>query len=212
LPAPIAKSIENAGTLIKAVAAIIALFPGVAVLAGLVDVPPSLIQLVKIISFSVSGIVLLSVFLLGDRLRRMSGERAAIGATIAVLLGAACATGYFTFANRYTVSVEDIRGEVRTYIVPMQPSPAIRRIVEPMQNDYRLALHISADRAELKRLMTAESGTSMTIMILLLVFSQVLLVAPVVGIAWKLAGAPAPGSVRARTRRSRAKDPPHRQH
>ena len=192
---------DAVATVIKGVAAIYALFPGIAVLSGLVAIPPSLVDMVRIISFSVSGVVLISVFLLGERLLRLSKERAALFSVIAVLLGAICVGGYFQFANAHTVEIQVGRNattgqdEFKTYIIPMNPSPQMRALVEP-DNDYRIALQTSGDREKLKELMVAEGWSSMAIMILLLILSEVLLVAPVVAVAWIWAGvsaAPAKG-------------------
>jgi len=184
------KSFDTVGAVIKGVAAIYALFPGIAVLSGLVAIPPSLADMVKVISFSVSGIVLISVFMLGDRMRHLSKERAAIFSLIAVLIGAACVGGYFQFANRHTVEIQVTATETKTLIIPLNPSRDILELVEPDNYDYRITLQTSPERERLKRMMMAESWSSMAIMILLLILSEVLLVAPVVAAAWILAGAP----------------------
>lgn len=184
------KQIESAGNAIKAVAGIIALFPGIVVLLGLVAIPPSLADLVKIISFSISGVVLLAVFLMGDRIQRLSKGRTVFYTVTAVVLGAACATFYFQFANRHTVIVETGPASAETYIIPLDPSERIREVVAPLDYDYKVALQAATQRAELRRWMVDESGSSMAVMIVLLVLSQILLVAPVVAAAWRLAAAP----------------------
>lgn len=198
-PAPQAAKtgFDAVATVIKGIAAIYALFPGIAVLLGIVAIPPSLVDMVRVISFSVSGVVLISVFLLGERLLRLSRERAALYSIVAVLIGAVCVGAYFQFANAHTVEIQvgrdpaTGRDELKTYIIPLNPSPEMRELVEP-DNDYRIALQTSGERERLKQLMIAEGWSSMAIMILLLVISEVLLVAPVVAVAWIWAGASAP--------------------
>jgi hypothetical protein len=159
-------------------------------------------------------IVLIAVFLLSDRIERMTNARAAVLGVAAVVVGAGCATGYFVFANRYTVTITTVAGATERHIIPLNPSADIQRIVEPMDYKYRAALQISPERSELKRLMMAESGSSMVIMILLLVLSEVLLIAPIVGAGWKLAsmsgrgGAPPPPARRRRSATKPEDSPP----
>jgi hypothetical protein len=179
------------GNVIKGAAALIALFPGIAVIFDLVDIPPTVIQLVRIISFSVGIIVLLAVFLLRDRIVAMSNERAAILGVVAVLIGAASLTGYYQFASRHTVIIP-VEGTDRVdrYVIPLNPTPEIRTPVEIFGGDYDEALRMSPEAETLKIRMRDQQGSSVVIMVLLLVLSQVFLVAPVVAAAWKLVGAP----------------------
>jgi hypothetical protein len=202
---PVTGKIDKANNVIKGIAAIVALFPGIAVLLRLVEIPPSLADLVKVISFSLSGVVLIAVFLLGDRITRLSKEKVALYSIVAVLLGAGCSYGYFRFADSHTVVVELPDQTTEKYIVPLNPSASIREAVEAMDGSYEAALQLSPDREALKRSMDRESGSSMLVMILLLVLSELLLVAPVVGAAWRLAGGP---GAPARPRAARQKQPP----
>jgi hypothetical protein len=183
---------EKAGNVIKGMAALVALFPGAAIIFGLVDIPPTLIDLVKVISFSVSLIVLIAVFLLRARIVAMSNDRAAIIAVVAVLIGAASLTFYYQFANAHTVNI-GTEDDPDRHIVPLNPSAEIHAQVDLFGGDYGEALRMGPEPETLKLLMRRESATSVIVMIVLLVLSQVFLIAPVVGAAWKLVGAPAMG-------------------
>jgi flagellar basal body-associated protein FliL len=182
------KSVE---TLVKALAALLALMPGIAVLTGLIDIPPTLVQLVKALSFFVSIVVLIGILLISQRIRRMTGTAVAILALGAVVVGAAGAVGYWSFAGRHIVVVEsaDGEGEAQTerYLVPMRPSAEIQRLVAPYSGDYAEALLTSNQRARLRQLMDQDSGGTAALMIVLLVLAQTLLVAGVAAGAWKLA-------------------------
>jgi hypothetical protein len=192
--------LNTVGNLIRGVAALIAIFPAAAVVFGLVDVPPTLIQLVKIISFSVSLIVLLGVFLLRSWILALSNGRAALLGLVAVALGAISLTTYYQYANGHTIVIEENPPKDRYFIVPLNPSEAILSRVRPFGGDYEEALRMSTQRETLAALMERQRSSSLAVMILLLVVSQVLLVAPVVAAAWKLAGTPAllpePGATR----------------
>lgn len=184
------RAFQKAGNVIKGLAALVALFPGVAIIFGLVDIPPTLADMVKVISFSVSLIVLISVFLVRARIVAMSNDRAAIVAAAAVFVGAACLTAYYQFGREYTV-VLGTQAQPEPHIIPLNPSPEIRAQVDLFGGDYDEALRMGPESESLKLLMRRESTSTIIIMVLLLVLSQVLLIAPVVGAAWKLAGAPA---------------------
>ncbi len=191
-----AAGLATTGNVIKGAAALIALFPGIAVIFGLVDIPPTLVDLVKVISFSVGVIVLLAVFLLRERIVATSNVRAAVIGVIAVLIGAASLTSYYQFANRHTVVIPvEGTNQVTRYIIPLNPSRDILDLVDIFGGDYDEALRMSPEAETLKLRMRDESGSSIVIIIMLLVLSQVFLIAPVVAAAWKLVGAPAVDAV-----------------
>lgn len=181
----------SVSTVIKSLAVIVALFPGILALLELVDIPPTLIDLVKIISFSVSLIVLISVFLMRNWIYRIRNETAAVVGILAVLAGACCATGYFQFANKHTFSIKyEDEGDPETYIIPRNPSPELKAMVAPFGGSYERALRTGTNSDEIADQMGDEALGSMAIMIVLLILSQILLIAPVVAAAWKLAGVP----------------------
>src|SRR3546814_11657416 len=79
---------EEFGWLIKAVAGILALLPGVAILLGLVDIPPDLEDLINYISFSISIVTILAVMLLTPAIDKV---RPSLADVIIVVCSAACA-------------------------------------------------------------------------------------------------------------------------
>ena len=193
MPPPTVRQFEYVGAIIKGIAAIYALFPGIAILYGLVEIPPTLVDMVKIIAFSVSGIVLLSVFLLDSQIRRLRPARAVVYSVIGVLLGAVCVVTFFSFANQHAIVVENSRGEEQHFITPLTPSQEIIRIVHPRvpnaptPHEYKRAMQIEPEREHLKELVRRASLWTTVIIIVLLVLSEVLLIAPLVAAAWRLA-------------------------
>jgi len=191
---PIIDKIQSASNVVKAVVGLMALFPGIAVLIALVDIPPSLGQTIKIIAFSVCVVVVLSVFLLDDWLARVSGKLAVVGALLGVITGAVCLQIYRGFAQTHVVEI-NAPAPHNIYIAPRTPSEDILRIVDPVKPgrptviEYRQALNASNRADELKEMMEQESGSATTIMILLLILAEVMLLAPVVALVWKLASA-----------------------
>ena len=177
--------VDSVSNLLKGLVALVAVFSGVAALLGIVDIPPTLVTLVRAIAFSVLLVVLIAVFLFRRRISRIPRGKVAIWALVGVCLGATCATGYYRFANQYTAI--PIPGGEERYVVPLWPKDDIRRIVDPEGGDYEEALRSSPARMDLRELMQEQSGSTIFLMILLLVISEVLLVAPVVAAGWRLA-------------------------
>jgi hypothetical protein len=182
--------IESVGTLIKVLVALLALMPGIAVLTGLIDIPPTLVQLVKGLSFFVSIVVLIAILLVSQRIRKLPGTTVAILAGLAVLLGSGAAVGYWMFASRHIVVIQSSgqEGDEETarYVVPLRPSAEMQRLVAPYNGDYAEALETSIQRPRLRQLMEEQAGGSAALMIVWLVLAQTLLVGGIAAGAWRL--------------------------
>lgn len=176
---------ESLGTLIKTLIALVALLPGIAVLTGLVNIPPTLVQLVKFLSVFVSLAVMIAVFLMERRLAAMRLSMVAAVALVAVIVGCTSAVEYWAFANRHIVVLKE-GSEVSRFVVPLRPSADIQRLMIPYDGDYAEALETSVHKERLAQLMEKESATSVAVMVLLLVLSQTLLLFGVVAGAWRL--------------------------
>ncbi|HEY9553133.1 hypothetical protein [Allosphingosinicella sp.] len=178
---------EEFGWLIKAVAGILALLPGVAILLGLVDIPPDLEDLINYISFSISIVTILAVMLLTPAIDKVRPSLAAVIIVVCAAAGAVSATSYRSFAQSHIVSIP-VGEEVERHVIPLNPSAEIRQLMEPYSWDYVEALQTHVQRVRLKELMARDSGGSTARMILLLVLAQTLIVGAIVFGAWKLAG------------------------
>lgn len=179
--------IENVGNLIKALIAFLGLLPGIAILTGLISIPPSLADLVKMLSIFICIVALVLVLLATHWIQRTGGAVVGGLALVAVIAGASCASAYWSFANRHIVIIEPAPGQVERHVVPLQPSAEIQALMAPYHGDYVEALETSNRSARLGQLMDDESGSAVGIMIALLLISQVLLVGGVVAAAWKVA-------------------------
>jgi hypothetical protein len=184
---PLNDRLSRAGALIKAVGALLALLPGIAILLGLVAIPPSLADLIKFISIFVSVAVVLAVMLLSKPIARMGTGAAAAIVVICALVGAGLATTYFTFARNHVVAVQD-GPETRQYLIPLHPSAEIAQLMEPYEGDYVEALETSVQRQELAQALDRESGGTMALIVVLLISAQTLVITAIVVGAWKLTG------------------------
>jgi hypothetical protein len=178
--------LDNLGGLVKAVLAVLALLPGVAVLTGLVDIPPSLADLVKALSMFAGVAVLIVILLLSDAIRRARAALVIFLTVAAVIAGGGAALGYRSLAGRHVLVLE-LGDEVERHVVPLHPSAGIRRIVEPYGGDYAEALLTSVRKERLRQLMEEESGSSVVLMVALMVIAQTLMVGGVLAGGWKLA-------------------------
>lgn len=200
--------------LIKWAVAILAFFPGLAVYLSLVEVPPDFVGAAQIISVSVSILVIVCIPLFSDRLARIRKRWVAGAALALVLVGAGGLIYYTRFAksqiviDRWTGVPVAKEADLPRRIMPLNPPAGdIANTIAPYEGrhpkeSYELALEgLSREDADLLRTrMAEESMGSFSLMVFLLLLSQVLLVAPPVALAWRLITeeepAPAPGSAK----------------
>lgn len=173
--------IRNASGLLKAVGGFVAALPPLAVITGLVDIPPTLGQLVKLITVPISIVVVVLIFVLGPSIVRMSAKHAAITFGGCVLFGALATVFYYNFAGAHVVAARD-----QPVVIPLNPSVEIRTIMEPYDEDYAEALENASDNERLRVLMEREAGSAVAVMVLMMVLAQVLMVAGMVGAIWKI--------------------------
>ena len=143
-------------TLIKSVIALLALLPGVAVLTGLIDIPPTLVELVKALSVFAGIGVLIAILLLSEPIRAMNGRTVALMTVSAIVVGAGFAVAYRAVATRQVVIVA-MGDETERFVVPLAPSEEIGGLVGPYGGDYAEALMTSVRAERLCQLMEEES-------------------------------------------------------
>lgn len=178
-------NLEKAGGLIKTAAAVVAVLPSVAILAGMVHIPPTLGELVRFVCGSIGIVIVLAVILLKDAIRRMSDTVAAVLILGAALGGAVAATGYLRFADSHII--DQPNGDGAPLVLPLHPSQELRALIAPYGEDYAEAIATSIQRERIIALMDSESAISVAIMIVLLVAGQSLIISAIVIGAWKIA-------------------------
>lgn len=180
-PKSVSEQLKEASGLLKGTGLLLAALPPLAVITGLVSIPPTLGQLVKLVTVPISIVVVLIIFILGESISRLSPLRSVLIFGSLVVAGAAASVAYFAFAGSHIVSGVD--GPV---VVPLQPSTQITEIVAPYDWDWEEALEHSADNERLAELMRQESASAVVLMVLLMVLAQVLMVAGMVGALWNI--------------------------
>jgi hypothetical protein len=195
--------LDATGRLIKGLAALLSLFPAIALLFGLVDIPPSLSHMIKALSFFVSLAVLLSVVMLGPSIQKMKRGVAVALVIGTVLIGSISAISYWVVAENHVLTTKGLAeegGKVERIIIPLNPSARVQELVRPFRGDYREAVYTGIHGRELHDLLDKESTSAIILMLVLLLSANVLLVLGVVIGAWKIAasmarrkpGTPAP--------------------
>lgn len=100
---PLTDEIEATGKVLKGFVALISFFPGILYLTGIVDLPPALVKKVTIIAFSVSLVVLTSIFQ---------------DSVSAVILGGMLVVAYSEFAQRFVAHPPS----AASFVVPVTPA------------------------------------------------------------------------------------------
>lgn len=187
--------LKNAGLLVKGVLALLALCPGVALFVGLVDIPPSVGRLIYLISFFFSVLAILAIVTLSDWVQKIGNGAAVAIAALSIAAGVTCLVYYIPYSNEHVLDILDDQNRVVDKVLtPSAPSPAILRIVRhrdpgrPTHSEYQDAFAQANEPDILKDRLVAETWDVMAIMLLLLIGSEVLLIAPIVALAWRLAG------------------------
>jgi len=191
----IIERLNNAGLVVKGVLALLALCPGVALFVGLVDIPPSVGRLIYLISFFFSVLAILAIVTLSDWVQKLGNGTALAIAAASISAGVICLVFYIPYSNRHVLDVLDEEQRVVDKVLtPTSPSEEILAIVKhrrpgrPTHSEYQDALAMADEPDDLKRQLVAETWDVMAIMLLLLIGSEVLLIAPLVALAWRLAG------------------------
>jgi hypothetical protein len=186
--------IQNASGIVKGILGLLALSPGIALFVGLVEIPSSVAKIVYLLSFFVSVLAILSIILLTDWVDRLSSAAAVIVAAVSLMVGATGLIAYMQYATDHIIPITDDNGNDVKYLMPDLPSGPLLGLVRhrnpghPTISEYQRALQLSGQRGELKRMIGAETLKVMLLMLLLLIGAEVLLITPLVALAWKLAG------------------------
>jgi hypothetical protein len=175
------RNLASLGNILRAIIVLIGLLPSVVIITGLIDIPPNLQQLVKIVTIPVSIVGIITIIALGDDIARWSPRKTALIFIICLALGASSTVAYFLFAKGHVIEFKDER-----LVAPIHPSERVRAIIAPYDDQYDQALENSPRSDELRDLLAQESVVATIVMIVLMVLSQLLLVTAIVGSAWKL--------------------------
>lgn len=205
-----------------------ALLPGIGVLFGIIKIPDTAERLVGAVSFPLSIVIVLAIILLSPSIRKLSAKAATLIAIVAVLLGAATATSYYFFAERYVIPIDHVvpvKDQPDSYqvvqsriILPYEPSEAMANILRDgvpenhpwnTSSNYRNIIQTTPAGGDMLDSIEEQNNGSTLAVIVLLILSQLLLTMPIVFIAWRVVGgtdAPAPAG-RAPRRRNRRRSP-----
>jgi hypothetical protein len=182
---------------IKGVAAIAALLPGMAMLVKVVPLPPTIDQMLGVVSTAFGAAMVIAVIALRDRISRLAPRQVAVGVLGCALVGSACLLLLFNFSQSNTRSYTDvdIDGKTRDVIlvVPTQPSVELSSILEQFGGSYGEALHSPLYAQRVKELLATEASLAIAVLIALLVLAQAFLMIGLIAGAWRVADFFGPG-------------------
>lgn len=181
------EEISAVGRIIQAITALLGLMPAIAVLAGLVDIPPDLADLIRVLTFFASAAVILGIILMRGTIRRAKAGPMAGFVLGAILLGSVAATSYWLLAVDHIVTIR-YGDKVERDVVPLHPTRRITDVRDAFGGSYEQALVTYPQRDDLRRWMREESKSASVLLLFLLVAANVLLVSGLVVGAWRAAG------------------------
>lgn len=175
--------------MIKGTGGLVALFPGIAYLTGIVQLPAAMVNTASLCAFSLSIVVIIAVFQSSAAIDRLRSGRANLIAILAVVLGVIAAISYSEFAESHTVNVEQDRRTVK-YVIPHAPTQRFLDEYFETDNPTKLNYESILTTGNYQLFVDplhAESRPTRYIMYFLLLAAQLLLIVPVVAAASKLA-------------------------
>lgn len=175
----LSKTIQN---IVKIVTVLLGLLPTAAVLLGIIDIPPSLHQLLTFIVavLGLSAAILLLV--MTKTLDRLTDRQTFAIFGLATLLGCVLAVAYYAFAHGHIAMQFD-----DAVILPLQYSPQLGDIINNgYGGDVQQALNSPAG-ATVRRLIEQDNGGATLIFIALMGLAECLLVFGIFGAVLKLA-------------------------
>lgn len=178
------------GNLVKGIAAVAALLPTVAVLRGMVPIPPDIDMLITW-TIAVLGILVFVVVMLADGpIKAARNLTIAILAVVMALVGIASAVVYRDFSNRHIVTIGlegTSEADAERIVVPHSPSQPLQDKITPFGNDWVAALHESPESDTIRRMIGEQNFWTTAWIVGLLVLAQVLTTGGLVLGLWKLA-------------------------
>lgn len=148
------------------------LLPTAAVLTGIIDIPPSLKQLLSLVSGVVGVGTVVIVLVLQDVLQRLDRRRLSMVLAGCLVIGCAMAFLYYDFAGKH---VAKYRGE--TIVLPLHEPAALHNIVQDgYGGDFEAALNSPNRGRYVYQLVEANNGVSTFLFVVLLMVSQFLIV------------------------------------
>lgn len=179
-PEPV-EQLSRATNLLKAIIALLGLLLPILVVTKIVEIPPALAELVKLITFPSSVVAVAAIVLLGETIRRWSPRKSVTVFAALAVLGSAAALSVYLIGPPLLYECEGKRR-----IKPIFPSDNMVEMIDPHDDDYCKALRRYPDRNKIEARLEKDSRLSVVVLVVLMVLSVLSLVAAMVGAAWKV--------------------------
>lgn len=178
---------QNVERVLKGASGVVAIVPGVALLARVAHLPHNIQTLMGLLAVTLGASAVLVIFLLRQQLKQLSAKVVALAVIPTSLLGAAATTFFVILAMTHVIVTGAADGEEDYILVPLQPSDELRKLVAPLQYDWVEALANSAISAQVRQMMNDEAGSTVWLLTGSLLLAQTLLLVALVVSACKIA-------------------------
>lgn len=171
---------------IKSVAGLIAVVPGLALITNAITLPLTLQQLLGALALALGVVIVIAIYLFGQRLHQMKAQRvglivvglAVAGVTVAMICSGA--------ANTYVLK-RMVDGAVELRVLPLNPSGQLKTDLEDFGGDYDEALRHPVIGARVSSAIDRQDGGTVLLLSVSFLLAQALLLGAIVIGAWKLA-------------------------
>jgi hypothetical protein len=175
---------DGVSRVIKGATSVVPLVPGIAMLTKAVPMPPDLQTVMTSLSLAVGVLIVISALLLKAKTRTLSVRLSVIIAACLFLLGAISAVQYLHFAAAYVCQFE-YDGKSELIVRPLDPPPELSKILDDFNGDCALAVTSPAIGLRVRALFNENNGVSQGLLLFYLLTAQAMVMASVVGAAWK---------------------------
>lgn len=181
---------DRVAAAIKGAAALAALAPGVAMLFGAVNIPPTAADLTKALSLTTEVVVVLVIMLGGNAIARTTAKKVMLICLALLAAGIGLGIGYYEVGGRHIIDYVD-SGRPQRIIVPIFPDVELREYRDGL-GGYPEALANPIVGGRVADLIDEQNGMTVPAVVLLLLLAQACLLIAIVAGAWKFASTQEP--------------------
>jgi len=183
-----APSIASVSNVIKGVAGLIAILPGIALVTNAIVLPLTLQQFLGGLALALGVVIILAIYLFGQRLHRMKPQRVGAMVIAMAVAGAGIAMLCSGVANTYVLK-RSVGDGVEMRVMPLRPTGQLAADLESFGGDYDEALRHPVIGARVATEMDRQDGPTILLLSVSFLLAQALLLSAIVTGAWKLANA-----------------------
>jgi hypothetical protein len=171
--------------LLRGAAALVALVPGVAMVAKIVAIPPTLQNTIVALSLAIGVTVVIVILLLSRQICKLSTLWAVAGVLGLVFFGALLVLQYLHFAAEHLVTIEASGEPTEIWLLPLHPPKALTDSINDFNGHWGDAITSPIVGAKVRQLIENNNTSSGVVLMLYVLSAQTFLLTAIVGGAWR---------------------------